>query len=142
MQVTFDLDNPNDRARVRKLLDEADRVPSADALDQRALERQVRELLQGEQYGDTRRRLVRLIATASPRTISKEQVYRAAAEINAGRTQNLAVGGLHSSLERSWKRVGGVGKFFETSSAGFTMRPEIASTVLKVLDEWDQLQRQ
>lgn len=141
MQVSFDLDNPIDRARVRKLLDDADRGASArpsvaaEHATEREIEPRVRELLEG--YGRTRRVLARLVAEASPKTISKEEIYDAMAAIDPERDQSQAVGGAHSSMERSWKRVGGPGKFFVTSTSGFTMRPDIAALVRKVLNEWE-----
>lgn len=141
MQITFDLDNPIDRDRVRKLLDDADRravsrpAVSIEHASDNELEPRIRELLEG--YGPTRRVLARLVAEASPNTISKDEIYEAMAKIEPKRDQSQAVGGAHSSLERSWKRVGGPGKFFETTSSGFTMRRDIARLVRKVLDEWE-----
>lgn len=147
MQVTFDLDNPFDRARVRKLIDDVESVSNGGATEKAQialakpadLERRVRELLEGKHYGRTRRTLARLVAAASPRAVSRDGIYEAMAAIRSDRNQSLAVGGAHSSLERSWKRLGGDGKFFETTSNGFTMRREVAAVVLKVLDEWTAL---
>jgi hypothetical protein len=64
-------------------------------------------LLEG--YGRTRRVLARLVAEASPKTISKEEIYDAMAAIDPERDQGQAVAGAHSLVafvetrRRSWE---------------------------------------
>jgi hypothetical protein len=136
MMVTFDLDNPTDRSRVKKLIDDVNKTGEVESdQDQDQDQHRIREMFADATYGPTRLRLVRMIAQASPGTIAKSDLYRVAAEINPNRTQYLAVGGLHASLNRSWRRLGGQGKFFTTSASGFTMRPEVATMVLDILTD-------
>lgn len=139
MQITFELSSPSDRALVRDLLDKAEREASgsghtAESGDGGDVERQVREMFERQPYGDIRHRLVRMIAEASPASVSKTDVYAAANELSPGKNPSLILGGLHSSLERSWRSVGGRGMFFDTSLTSFNMSPRVAKATLAVLD--------
>lgn len=138
VQITFDLDNPDDRRRVRRLIDEIERTDSMRSTVVRGAatsqenqdegdEQRVRELL--EDYGETRRDFVRAVAKAAPNEVTKESIY------GNDENQFRSVGGVRSSLERSWRRLGGDGEFIETTRNGFRMRARLAALCLKVLDD-------
>jgi phage tail protein X len=104
------------------------------------LSERVHDMLASPDYGQTRLRIVRFIAEAAPGMATKDDVYRVATEIpeKEAKEPYRMVGGLHSALEQSWRRVGGrpdYGEFFTTSPEGFTMRSDVATAVLQELDE-------
>src|SRR4051794_20602837 len=131
MQITFELSSPSDRALVRGLLDQAEQEGSAQGHSDESADvaSQVRAMFDRQPYGETRHRLVRMIAEASPAAASKSVIYSAAIELKPGKNPSLILGGLHSSLERSWRSVGGQGMFFDTTASGFMMRPNVAEAV-------------
>jgi hypothetical protein len=145
MNMTLTLD-PTDR-RERDLAMEmlralgegsSNRPPKATAAKSRSVESKsvteiCRELLDADEYGRTRLQIVRAIAEASPKPSPREAVYGVAEEISPDKDPGRVVGGLHKSLETSWKRLGGPGVFFRTQRTGFVMDSDVAKAVLGVL---------
>lgn len=124
--ITFDPDDPRDVAAAQRHLarftgDASPHTPG-DELRQR-----ITALVKG--YGKGRLSYLRLIAEASPNAAD----YR---DIEALFDSPKAIGGTHSSIERSWRRMGAAADLIETDVNGSSkMAPDLARLVLEVLDE-------
>jgi hypothetical protein len=103
-----------------------------DAVTRRPIIDICRELLDSSEYGGTRLQIVQAIAEGSP-LVRREEIYGLAMKISPDKDPGRVVGGLHKSLETSWKRLGGPGVFFSTTKAGFWMDRATADAVLSVL---------
>jgi hypothetical protein len=121
--------NPNDPADLAAAIDflsrllEAPDTPSDDS----AVRDRVRAILRG--YGAGRLDYVRLIAEAAPDRVPVDRIV-------ALFKSPKAVGGTHSSIERSWRAAGGTGMFIETDRHGDSrMDAELAAIALEVLAE-------
>lgn len=134
VSIAFD---PNDSADIARAKVELDRY-AGDQPGPDELHALCEQMLDPRRYGQTRRGLVRAIAEASPSEALRQSVYDVAATIDPAKNPGQMVGGLHANLEASWRTLGGVGEFVETSPSGFRMRPELASIVLRVLDSTDE----
>lgn len=137
--ITFDPDDPTDVARaVRHLYrfapaDAASRPqPTAPSgigpVDDRELRNRVTSLVRG--YGEGRHGYLRVVAEASPEWATYDDIERLF-------TSPKGIGGTHSAIERSWRKMGAEAEMIETDMHGNSrMAPEIAQVVLEVLDEY------
>ena len=124
--ITFDPDDPRDLAAAQRHLARFTRGASPATPDDELRER-VTALIRG--YGKGRLSYLRLIAEASPEAAP----YR---DIEALFDSPKAIGGTHSSIERSWRGMGATTDIIETDMNGSSkMAPDLARLVLEVLDE-------
>lgn len=133
--ITFNPSDPRDVAlaaeHVARFADTPAQLPAATATEPKdgakLLRDRVTALVRG--YGEGRHRYLRLIASASPEPARY-------ADIEALFDSPKAIGGTHSSIERSWRSMGAEGAIIDTDMHGNSrMDPAIARVVLAVLEE-------
>jgi hypothetical protein len=123
--VTVDPDDPADLARAQRLLERLGVPPST--TPEEDLRERVRSILRG--YGTGRLSYVKTIAEASPTRVPVDRLL-------ALFESPKAIGGTHSSIERSWRALGGTGMFIDTDRQGNSrMEPALAQVALEVLTE-------
>lgn len=128
--ISFDPREPDDVAEAQHLIEQlangSDRRP---ADDPEALRERVISLVQG--YGEGRTEYLRLIAQASPARATYQEIRKLF-------DNPKGIGGTHGSIEKSWRRMGGRGKFIDTDHNGDSlMEPYLAELVLELLPPTD-----
>jgi len=130
--LTFDPTSPPELAealRTLRLLSQApEQSPSEPtSLDEATLHERITALIAG--YGEGRRSYLGAVAEASPNAAPY-------AELAALFDSPKAIGGTHSSIERSWRGMGASTDLIHTGLNGnSSMPPEAAAMVLRVLQE-------
>ncbi|MCU1372361.1 MAG: hypothetical protein JWO77_3555 [Ilumatobacteraceae bacterium] len=128
MQITMTL-NPEDPTELASSIAFLQRLtnPTSGQDDVEVVRGRVRSLLRG--YGSGRLNYVRLIAERAPERVPVDEVV-------ALFDSPKAIGGTHSSIERSWRSSGGSGMFIETDRHGDSrMDANLAAIALEVLAE-------
>ena len=128
--ITFEPNDPADLAETRRLLDLLAAGPVAPRVDgDDEMRQRVARLLRG--YGEGRRNYLRLIAQSSPERARYDQI---AALFDSPK----GIGGTHASIEKTWRGLGGAGKFIDTDRNGDSrIDPVLAALVLEQIAELD-----
>lgn len=126
ISITLNPNNPSDLAEARALLDRLEGTATGSTPDD-DVRQQVTAIIRG--YGKGRLDYLRAVAEASPGRASYDDVAKLF-------ENPKGIGGTHSSIEKSWRAMGGSGKFIDTDRNGDSlMDPALAEIVLELLDD-------